>query len=117
MLSMLLLPVAYILQECYHSVLYDNVVAVVEGLAPETAVPLALAGGNPPACLLSLMHAFWSADSAVSTVFAIIMKGTKVQTLGARAIAGAWCMADCLGHNYYGHGYRVQLLIRVRTAN
>ena len=22
-----------------------------------------------------------------------IMKGTKVQTLGARAVAGAWCMA------------------------
>ena len=33
-----------------------------------------------------------------------IMKGTKVQTLGARAVAGAWCMAGCLGHNYYGHG-------------
>ena len=24
------------------------------------------------------------------------MKGTKVQTLGARAVAGAWCMAGCL---------------------
>ena len=22
-----------------------------------------------------------------------LMKGTKVQTLGARAVAGAWCMA------------------------
>ena len=32
-----------------------------------------------------------------------IMKGTKVQTLGARAVAGAWCMAGWLGHNYYGH--------------
>ena len=33
------------------------------------------------------------------------MKGTKVQTLGARAVAGAWCMTGCLGHNYYyGHG-------------
>ena len=52
-------PPCGLLQECYHSVLYDNVVAVVEGLAPETAVLLALAGGNPPACLLSLMHAFW----------------------------------------------------------
>ena len=28
-----------------------------------------------------------------------LMKGTKVQTLGARAVAGAWCMAGCLGHN------------------
>ena len=28
-----------------------------------------------------------------------IMKGTKVQTLGARAVAGAWYMAGCLGHN------------------
>ena len=27
------------------------------------------------------------------------MKGTKVQTLGTRAVAGAWCMAGCLGHN------------------
>ena len=27
------------------------------------------------------------------------MKGTKVQILGARAVAGAWCMAGCLGHN------------------
>ena len=35
------------------------------------------------------------------------LKGIKVQTLGARALAGAWCMAGCLGHNYYGH----------RTAN
>ena len=26
----------------------------------------------------------------------IIMKGTKVQTLGARAVAGAWCMAGRL---------------------
>ena len=34
-----------------------------------------------------------------------IMKGTKVQTLGVRAVAGAWCMAGCLGHNYYVHGY------------
>ena len=34
----------------------------------------------------------------------MVMKGTKVQTLGARAVAGAWCMAGCLGHNYYGHG-------------
>ena len=32
-------------------------------------------------------------------VHIIIMKGTKVQTLGARAVAGAWCMAGCLGHN------------------
>ena len=46
----------------------------------------------------------------------IAMKGTKVQTLGARAVAGAWCM----------HGWLlgpellwpwVQLLIRIRTAN
>ena len=39
-----------------------------------------------------------------------IMKGTKVQTLGVRAVAGVcmvhgWCMAGCLGHkNNYGHG-------------
>ena len=26
-------------------------------------------------------------------IITIIMKGTKVQTLGARAVAGAWCMA------------------------
>ena len=26
-------------------------------------------------------------------------KGTKEQTLGARAVAGAWCMAGCFGHN------------------
>ena len=38
------------------------------------------------------------------------MKGTKVQTLGVRAVAGVcmvhgWCMAGCLGHkNNYGHG-------------
>ena len=33
------------------------------------------------------------------------MKGTKVQTLGVRAVAGAWCMAGWLGHNNnYGHG-------------
>ena len=39
----------------------------------------------------------------------MIMKGTKVQTLGARAVAGAWCMAGCLdpGHNY-GHGCNYQ---------
>ena len=24
-----------------------------------------------------------------------------MQTLGACAVAGAWCMAGCLGHNYY----------------
>ena len=35
------------------------------------------------------------------TALTILMKGTKVQTLGAHAVAGAWCMADCLGHNYY----------------
>ena len=44
----------------------------------------------------------------------ISMKGTKVQALGARAVAGAWCMAVCLG--YYGRPW-VQLLIRMRTAN
>ena len=38
-----------------------------------------------------------------------IMKGTKVQTLGVRAVAGVcmvhgWCMAGCLGHKNYGHG-------------
>ena len=39
-----------------------------------------------------------------------LMKGTKVQTLGVRAVAGVcmvhgWCMAGCLGHkNNYGHG-------------
>ena len=27
------------------------------------------------------------------------MKGTEVQTLGARAVT--WCMAGCLGHNNY----------------
>ena len=26
----------------------------------------------------------------------VIMKGTKVQTFGARAVAGAWCMAGRL---------------------
>ena len=26
----------------------------------------------------------------------VVMKGTKVQTLGARAVAGAWCMAGRL---------------------
>ena len=33
------------------------------------------------------------------------MKGTKVQTLGARAVASAWCMAGrlILGNNY-DHG-------------
>ena len=44
----------------------------------------------------------------------IIMKDTKVQTLGARAVAGAWLVNRLLGP---GHGYRVQLLIRMRTAN
>ena len=33
-----------------------------------------------------------------------IMKGTKVQTLGGRAVAGAWCMAGCLGVRAPGHG-------------
>ena len=37
----------------------------------------------------------------------VYMKGTKVLTLGARAVAGAWCMASCLGHNNnYGHECR-----------
>ena len=27
------------------------------------------------------------------------MKGTKVQTLGTCAVAGAWCVAGCFGHN------------------
>lgn len=49
----------YTLQECYQSVLYESVLAVVEDLAPDTLVPLTLAGGNRPSCLLSLMHAFW----------------------------------------------------------
>ena len=26
----------------------------------------------------------------------VIMKGTKVQTFGARAVAGTWCMAGCM---------------------
>ena len=29
-------------------------------------------------------------------VLPLLMKGTKVQTLGARAVAGAWCMAGRL---------------------
>ena len=40
-----------------------------------------------------------------TSLFLRKMKGTKVQTLGARAVAGAWCMAGCLGHNYY-YGHR-----------
>ena len=33
-----------------------------------------------------------------------------MQTLGARAVAGAWCMmAGCLGHNYY---YAMGAIIR-----
>ena len=32
----------------------------------------------------------------IYTIDNIIMKGTKVQTLGARAVAGAWCMAGRL---------------------
>ena len=28
-----------------------------------------------------------------------LIKGTEVQTLGARAVSGAWCVAGCLGHN------------------
>ena len=67
--------------------------------------------------LVSMEESFFSADLMskytpsgtkvliASTTKAEIMKGTKVQTLGARAVAGAWCMAGCLGHNYYyGHG-------------
>ena len=45
-------------------------------------------------------------------IIVIIMKGTKVQTLGAREVAGALCMAGCLGHNYYAWPW-VQLLIRI----
>ena len=37
-----------------------------------------------------------------------IMKGTKVQTLGTSAVAGAWTVHGWLighaGNNYYGHG-------------
>ena len=44
-------------------------------------------------------------DNVIYIIIIIIMKGNKVQTLGARAVAGACCMAGCLGHNYYyGHG-------------
>ena len=57
------------------------------------------------------VHAvMWANDSGgISIPLMLIMttkmKGTEVQTLGARAVAGAWCMAGCLGHNYYyGHG-------------
>lgn len=50
---------SFLLQECYQSVLYESVLAVVEDLAPDTLVPLTLTGGNRPSCLLSLMHAFW----------------------------------------------------------
>ena len=39
----------------------------------------------------------------MGSVLMYIMKGTKVQTLGARAVAGICmvhrCMAGCLGHN------------------
>ena len=45
-----------------------------------------------------------------------LMKGTKVQTLGARAVAGAWCMAGCLGHNYYGHGLIDGLGLETQTV-
>ena len=46
-------------------------------------------------------------------LYNIIMKGTTVQTLGARAVAGAWCMmAGCLGHNYY---YAMGVIIIINT--
>ena len=56
-------------------------------------------------------------DSLYGKYITIIMKGTTVQTFGARAVAGAWCMAGCLGHNYYYGRPWVQLVIRMRTAN
>ena len=50
----------------------------------------------------------------------MIMKGTKVQTLGASAVAGAWCMHGWLIGNWaiiIMTVAWVQLLIRMRTAN
>ena len=47
------------------------------------------------------------ASTTVRNTNSCRMKGTKVQTLGARAVAGAWCMAGrliILGNNYYDHG-------------
>ena len=43
-------------------------------------------------------------------ITAIIVKGTKVQTLGGRAVAGAWCMAGCLGARASGHGCNYERL-------
>ena len=46
------------------------------------------------------------------------MKGSKVQTLGARAVAGAWCMASWLvAWAIIIIMPWVKLLIRMRTAN
>ena len=47
---------------------------------------------NCESCLLS-------SDRSSDSIYSIngTMKGTKVQTLGGRAVAGAWCMAGCLG--------------------
>lgn len=41
------------------SVLYDNVLRVLESIESDTIVELTLAGGSHSSCLLSLMHAFW----------------------------------------------------------
>ena len=51
-----------------------------------------------------------------------LMKGTKVLTLGARAwrmAAGLvdWAIIIMAGHGIPGSRYRVQLLIRMRSAN